>query len=420
MGVLLGYAITIQLARTLTRGDFEHYIGAIATLGLLASVGEAGFGKYGLKALPDFMVRGRGDLIGGYLRFAIAGTLLVSSALAIVVIVFERSVHAQAASEVMDLGLAFLPAMALMGVSIDLMLAFRFASSATTIARVLVPAITLLAITWLNHSLVLTSRLAVLSFVAGSCIGMLIATTWSIIIGRQYSRQLSPAMALPTWVSSGLTFMGIGFLTSWFFKATLVITHHMPHIDSQVALLGPAMETGGLILLLSKSTDKYFQPMIAVMIRTQDWRQALSMRRGRRRFMILGIAVFLGFVFLAGRKLLGLYGDGFEEAYPAMCIVAIGSSVWTYFSLAPHYLLFSGARRRLQAAMIVHAIVLLVLTVGLFRTHGIIGAAIAYAVTITSLALTNAYLAGRRLQKVLSAGPMTTDSSQASSNERSQ
>ena len=189
-------------------------------------------------------------------------------------------------------------------------------------------------------------------------------------------------------------------LIAWVFKATLVIAHHTQHTPDELAILAPAFETGCLILLLSKSTDKYFQPTLSVMIASSNWSYGVSLRK--QRFLVVGsiVGMFLAVVFFFGEQILGLYGDDFVEAYPAMCLVAFGSSVWTLFSLAPAVLLFTGGQRGLLVNLIIHGGLLAVLTNILFRYAGATGAAIAYAISISSLAFVSYRLAARRLSQM--------------------
>ncbi|TWU59760.1 Polysaccharide biosynthesis protein [Rubripirellula tenax] len=406
VGVGIGYAITIVLARNLPQADFEQYIGAIATLGLLSSLGEAGFGKFGLKAIPQYVASDRIDRLSGYVRFAIAGTLLTSLVLALAATSVEHSIRSGLSERVMDLGLVFLPAMALFGVAIDLMLAFRYASLATTIARIAVPIVTLAAIGWVASHDGMSARSAVVCFAGGSLVGMVASTACVAWISFRHTRSKNPRVPPTTnvksWILEGVTYMAFGFSVAWFFRATLVIAHHVEHIEGQVALLGPAMETGCLILLLSKSTDKYFQPTMSEILTTNDYAKGVVMKRRRHRLLAIGIAIFMTTVVVMGKPILGLYGQEYRSAYAATCVIAAGSSVWTYFSIAPIFLLFAKERRRLLINLLGHAVVMGGLTIVLFRTYGVLGAAIAYCVTVTSLSLINAKMANRRLDQMQS------------------
>ncbi len=82
-------------------------------------------------------------------------------------------------------------------------------------------------------------------------------------------------------------------------------------------------------------------------------------------------------------------------AYPALCIIAVGSSCWTLFSLAPTFLLYSDKRQMLMLNLIVHGLLLSGLTALLFAYRGVMGAAVAYAVAIGALSISNLLLALR-------------------------
>lgn len=407
LGIAIGYAITVVLARSLNETDFERYVGTIATLGLLASLAEAGFGKYGLKIIPVFVANKLGSQLRGYLRFSLFGCLGISVALGIFVIVIEAPLRETVGERVVVLAALFLPAMAGLGVAVDILIAYRLAATATFIARILVPATTLSLVCGVIFIDQISSRTAVICFGLGSLIGFCIALAMCFIKSFPLTRKARVENRFKEWTIQGFSFLAFGFLISWIFKAPLILAHHIPHHANELAMLAPAFETGCLILLLSKSTDKYFQPTMSVIIESGDWTTGVEMRRSRYVLVGLGIAVFLTIVFVFGKRILSLYGEQYVEAYFALCLVAIGSSVWTLFSLAPSFLLFVGARKALLANLITHGILLVLLTVVLFQSHGYRGAAAAYAISICSLALGNFYLANRYLRIARMATPLT-------------
>ncbi|TWT83989.1 Polysaccharide biosynthesis protein [Planctomycetes bacterium CA13] len=399
VGILLGYATSILLARNLSHEGFEQYIGAIATLGLLASLGEAGFGKYALKVVPVFVANKKSAMLSGYLRFALLGTLLLSLLLGGFAVLVETLFRTAIASRVILLAFVFLPSMSLVGVTVDLLLSFRLATTATLIARIFVPATTLGLIGWMTRVTEITPFDAVLCFSISSLVGMILALLACFLRAKPVARSERPAFQYANWISNSLSFMALAFLTSWLFRSTLVLCHYIPHAGGELAMLAPAFETGCLILLLSKSTDKYFQPDVAVVLDSNDWKHGLEMRRNRFQLLGVGVLIFLGVIALYGKRILNLYGDDFVYAYPSLCLVSVGSSVWTMFSLAPTFLLFANQRRPLITLLVIHAVMMTVLTVWLFSIQGALGAATAYAITTSSLALWNLTIANRYLKK---------------------
>ncbi len=395
----LGNAISIVLARNLSHEQFGNYVGTLATIAVLASLAEAGFGKYGLKVVPIFWLGKKMSLLRGYLRFSIFGFIAISLVLGLLAAWVETAILGRTPERVMLYALIFLPGIAGFGVMVDLLLAFGRAVTATVIARIIVPLVTLVGIGVAMQYFVVTPYIALLAFGCGSMVGALLATVEVVRIVWQPLRGVQTQMQMRKWVSNGVTFLTFGFLVSWVFKAPLFLAHHLPHDPGELALLAPALEIGCWVLLLSKSTDKYFQPTMAVLIESKDWSRAAVFRRNRLLVIGGAVAVFVAMILLAGPKILSLYGEDFSAAFPSLIVVALGSSVWTLFSLAPSYLLFVGERSILLKNMTAHAIGMMVSTVILFTAFGAIGAAVAYAISITSLALVNLRLANRSLAR---------------------
>ncbi len=123
-------------------------------------------------------------------------------------------------------------------------------------------------------------------------------------------------------------------------------------------------------------------------------------RRGRWRWLGSVCVGFLLVVFVLGRRILGLFGPEFVDGYPALCIIAVATCVWTMASLAPSFLKYVS-----RQGFVVVATALAVLThVGLCFPlgyyYGATGAAISYAIPVIALYLTMAIVASRELQKL--------------------
>lgn len=403
LSIGLGNAISIVLARNLSHEQFGNYVGTLATILLLASLAEAGFGKYGLKVIPVYWLSKKMGLVRGYLRFSVVGFVAFSVLLGGLALGIETAILGRVSQRVMLCALIFMPGITGFGVMIDLLLAFGHAITATVIARLIVPVTTLVAICVAMSQVALTPYIALLCFGGGSLVGMLLATVSIALIVRRPLEGVRPQFQLASWTSNGIAFLTFGFLISWVFKAPLFLAHHLPHDPNQLAILAPALEIGCWVLLLSKSTDKYFQPTMAILIESGDWAQGAVFRRNR--WMVIGglVVVFLVVMVTSGRYILSLYGEDFVAAYPSLLVIALGSSVWTLFSLAPSYMLFVGERSQLLKNMCVHAVVLVVSTVVLFPMLGAIGAAIAFATSIVSLTMVNLRLANQSVARRKSA-----------------
>lgn len=402
IGAAISYATSISAARMLGPVAFEDYAVVIATLGLLSTLAEGGIGKYGLRIIPAYVAGEEWSLAAGYWRFGLRLSLSLSVGLSLFVIVLEGYQDGEFWNYPLATGVLFLPAFALTGICVDLILANRSAVAGTTISRVVVPAIGLLLMLLAGYLWPdITSAIAVACLGIGSCAG--------IVVGAAVFWKTSPPHVFtflseyerPHWYKECAAFASIGFLMTWIFRISLLILEMLPISEAEVAYFAAALETGCLILLLSKSTDKLFQPDMAVVIERRD--VAMGIRFRNRRYVVMGggCLVFLMTVVVFGREILQLYGPEFTNGYPALCFVSLGTCVWTMFSLAPIYLRFVGFSLRVGGITIVGAAVMAILTVPLGFFYGATGAGIAFSVVLCTMATTFLILARRQFKQLV-------------------
>jgi len=124
-----------------------------------------------------------------------------------------------------------------------------------------------------------------------------------------------------------------------------VVLEFLPILEAEVTCFAAALETGCLILLLAKSTDKTFQPELSVILAQHSWKAGVQLRRNRYVLVGSGCEIFMLVTVVSGKSILEMYGGEFVPGYPAMCFVAAGGSASTMFSLAPAFLRFPGHNR---------------------------------------------------------------------------
>ncbi|MGB7324539.1 MAG: hypothetical protein WBD31_06690 [Rubripirellula sp.] len=395
VGVFLTYAITIVLARHLSPDEFDDYIGAIVTAGLLASIAEAGFGKYALRIVPVYCATRDTALLRGYMRFAMFGAVGLGVLLSVAAAGAELSSLRGSKLTTTLLAIAFLPVFAAAGVVVDLLMSLQLSTVAMVLSRVVMPLTTLSLVGISIRFSTVTPFIALLCFSVGSltCVGL--GTAIGKFHLRSYESSESPKYSFGPWMIKGLTYLLFSFLIAWLFRSSLFIVHHLPHESDALAMLAPAFETGCLVILLSKSIDKYYQPSLAIAMESGDWDGIV--RLGRSRFLVLGVGIiaFISIILGFGDRILRLYGNQYASSYAELCLIAMGSSAWTLFSLAPTFLLFSEQRKSLLALLSIHAVMMFTLTTVLFSWYGAMGAAVAYTVTISSFATCNLVAANR-------------------------
>ena len=155
-GAAVGYITLVVAARVLGASGFENYAVAIAALELLIVISEAGTGKYGFKALPQYEVSKQWTLANGYCRYSFRLVLLISLVLALIVTLSEGLEDKWFWDYPLGIAALFLPIAAVFSVALDFVLANRAAIFGTILGRLLIPIFTLLLLlgaNWLTGSL---------------------------------------------------------------------------------------------------------------------------------------------------------------------------------------------------------------------------------------------------------------------------
>lgn len=370
-GVGIGYVVSIVIARVLGPVHYERFAVTVATLGLLATIAESGVGKYALKVVPGYTVSEQWSLNSGYWRFSLGTTLTVSLLLAAIIAIRETLSVNSFGHYPLGIAVVFLPAVALAGVGVDFVMASRAAITGTVIARLIIPGTTLLALAIAAYVRTeITSRTAIVCFGIGSAAGTLLCAA---VFRRTADAALfstKPEYQFGEWVRECASFAAISFLMTWTLRVSLVVMGTLKIPSLQVAYFAAAVETGCLILLLAKSTDKLFEPEMSAILYQRNWVAGRSLRS--RRFVLVGsgCGVFLLTMMLFGRQVLGLYGDEFRAGYPALCLVTVGACALTLCSLAPAYLRFVGQNRFVIGVILTGAFLVAILTAILGLRYG--------------------------------------------------
>lgn len=389
IGALLGYAVTVVAARNLGPEFFNRFILTITLLGVASNLTEAGVGKYGLKILPAYKAEEAWGFYAGYWRFGIAVCAIASLSISnlLVMNVYLRS-HQSIASDTVFIGELFLPIIALSGVLSEYLMAAGRAVIATVTIRVIAPLTTLIGL----EALPLlfdqpTAPQAISCYVIGSAIASMICLTLFLKRVPKQAKAAKPIYRGKRWLFSCVSFATFGFLMAWLLQMNLVIAGIIDVPEDQLAHLAAAMQSGCLVMLIAKSTDKYFQPQLSKLITKKQWQESIGLRNQRHQFVALGNLVFLGIIVMFGRDILSIYGPKYVDAYSTLCWIAVGACFWTQFSMAPAFLNFIGLTRWVNTIIAMTAVAMTGLTIWLCPTMGIRGAGIAFTVTVAPLAV---------------------------------
>lgn len=230
IGVGLGYTSSIVAARLPGSEAFPEYAVVVAAMGLLCAIAEAGVGKYSLKALPAYAASKQWSLAAGYWRLSVRTVLIVSTSLAICVFVAEGISGNRFADDPLSVAVFFLPAAAVCGVGIDLVMANRAALTGMFIARVLLPLTTLFLLLAVNHFVThFTATIAIVCYGAGSVAGAIYCTTAFLWSSPRQLLTTKPNYHRKEWLPQCVYFAAFGFLATrkcqtW----SGILIHHRP------------------------------------------------------------------------------------------------------------------------------------------------------------------------------------------------
>ncbi len=389
IGALICYAVTIVAARVLSENGFHNYVVAVAVIGIGSSLGEAGVGKYALKALPAYRTRKQWSLHKGYWQFGLFVSGIFSLALALGLIVIELTIGSRPGNwtALLIAGLG-LPLIAYSGVAVDYVMANRAAMSGMIISRIVIPGATIAAFLCVGLLRKPATGLAgILCFEFGSLVGLALC---GIVFFRSLPKEslMATAERKPWhWLHRCISFAGFSILATMLIRAGVIVFEFTSVSEHDVAYLSAAIDTGCLVLMVSKSTDKFFQPQLSEILETQNFRMGRMIRTRRHLFVGTGCLLFLCMIAFFGKEILGLYGASFTVAYPGLFWIAVGTCLWTQFSLAPAYLNFVGMTRWVVSATAIAVIMLILLTAILGAAFGVNGACSAFGIVVGSLAL---------------------------------
>ena len=184
---------------------------------------------------------------------------------------------------------------------------------------------------------------------------------------------------------------------TWIFEISLIVLEVANVAELEIARYGAAAKTGCLILLVAKSTNKFYQPELAVIMSSGDWQRGLKLRSSRLYLVGTAAVAFLLVMIFFGKRILLLFGPEYEAAHLALCFVSFGACVSTVFSMAPEFLKFSERLITVMLTTSAGGILLIILTWILGAKFGATGAGLAFGIVITLMTIVYLKLTNRLL-----------------------
>jgi O-antigen/teichoic acid export membrane protein len=194
-----------------------------------------------------------------------------------------------------------------------------------------------------------------------------------------------PAREAWMWMRGALP-MAASSLVLTMLAQTGVIILEINHPDEAVvSAYAVAFQTGTFVVILATATNRLYAPRLSDLLDRGDF--AMLRKMAGNRLLVIGplIAAYLFALVVFGRSILSLFGEQYATEYPALCLIALGASISTLFSLAPVYMHFTNRDRIVLAALVASVCLNLALCFPLSHYYGALGAAIAYAIPVALL-----------------------------------
>eukprot|EP00913_Durusdinium_trenchii_P011147 g10469.t1 len=381
--------VNIVLARHLSVSEFGDYNVAIAAVSMLTTFATLGLEKLALKTLPAFLEQEDWARSRGFLKFARRRVLQVSIASVIVLaagILIGQWLREDELNWAGILAAAFAPIVVLFLFDIEVATAYGSQLSVIVIYRILLPIAILVLNLVVAWTLISSSQItAVVCYGLSWCLALLGARC---ILNRRTPREVRTARHTTEdakWIWGGLSLMSYSLLLTLQAQAGVIALELLDVDESVVAQYVVAMQIGTFVVVLATSTNRFYLPLMSVLIVRHD-QTGIRRLTKRRLYVFLPLAVvFCGAVFLFGKPILALYGDEYVSAYLPTCVIAVGAAFTTLFSVAPYFMQFIEQERVALTMTAVATAASLVLYVLLGDRYGAVGAALAYSLPLCIL-----------------------------------
>jgi O-antigen/teichoic acid export membrane protein len=401
----LMYWANIFLARHLTIGAFGDYSVAISIVTLLSTLATLGLEKYALRLVSLYIERKNWPRLRGFwlfsLRTIILFSILLMGLLSLGLGAF-LPLHKTDYHAVTIVYSGFLPVIALCLFLVEVITVYGVRILAFALYRFFLPAVFLLLITGLhNFQFELTAVSAVLCFGIAWCLTLILM----IITARAASpRALRQAEANSKgrrwWLINSLPLLLSSVMMTVLTSAGIIILEVLHPSQAVVGTYAVAMKTSALISLIGTSTNRYYLPMLVVLLERKDQRGIKALLDKRMRLIAGFIAVFLSIIGVWGQEILDLFGSDFSQDYQALFITTTGAAFSTLFSDSPYYLQFMGRNRVVVSLMSFATVSMIGLSYMLGSYYGATGVALAYAIPTMLLFVSLKWLANRHMRNL--------------------
>lgn len=381
-----GYLFKVYLARVLGAEGLGLYALGMTIVGLVGVFNTLGLPQSAVRFVATYAAKGRWKQLGGFLARGSAILLVLNLALAALMLVVGPRIamqfyHAPALvpyiplfALIMFLGTCtFFLGQVLAGYKdvIRRTVVTNFVASPLNIALTVL-LVTLGTGLWGYMFAQVASAAVVL--------GLLAVLVWKLTPREARTAVAEWPPLDPEVVSFSTVVFGMGFLDFLMAQTDKVLIGFF--LDPRaVGVYAVAAALVAFVPILLQSVNQIFSPTIAD-LHSRGENELLGRMFQTLTKWILGLTLPLAaVVMIFARPLMGVFGHDFEFGWPILVIGAAGQLVNCGVGSVGYLLLMSGNQRRLIRVQVVSASVMVLLNLALIPRWGIVGAAVAAALT---------------------------------------
>ncbi|MDD2761191.1 MAG: oligosaccharide flippase family protein [Methylomonas sp.] len=402
----LMFVANVFLARQLSIEAFDDYSVSVSVVTLLSTLATLGLDKYALRLVALNIERENWGRLRSFLRFSTRTILLFSCVLLVILSVTLEGILAWKQADFhisIVIYAAFLPIIAISLFLIEIVTVFGFQIMALALYRACLPGlfIIFLFVVW-QSNIAQSAVSSVICLGLAWCATLFLLITAAKIVCPQALRRAKPdSQDRRKWISKALPLLIGSLMMTILTNAGTIVLELLHPSEMQVGLFSVIMQTSGLLVLIGTSTNRYYLPMLMVLLERRDAKGIKRLLHKRTRLITGFLILYLSAIVFLGAEILALFGRDFSEGYLALCISTLGAAINTLYSDAPYYLQFMGQNRAVVYWMAFSAIGMLVLSFLLGLRYGATGVAIAYALPTAILFCSLKLRASRHLRHYL-------------------
>jgi O-antigen/teichoic acid export membrane protein len=400
IGAAIVFITHILLARWLGAEEFGVYVLAFSWGTLLAALAVFGFPPSALRFIGNELALGNDQLIKGFI-YRGTQTIFISS----VSISIAGYILLLLLNELMPISHTTTMLLAILSISLFALLrwfasiayAFGWYITAVIPDNLLRPLLLLLitAALWhfqhrLTSSIVMLTHIGVVAF--------LLFLLVIILLVRVKPRLsiITPEYEYRLWISTALSLMIITLFNNYFIELNVIIAGM--HIEAeQLAIFSAAVRTAFLISFGVYAIDTITLPHAAKLLAMAENEKLEDYIKRASRVKLIGAIIGVAILIIAGKPILGLFGESFKAGYHVLIILALGQLIIAAMGPLTQLLSISGHHNRSYYAFFSTLALMLILHDKLIAYFGILGASLTVIIAILVQSIWLYYLVVRHM-----------------------